>query len=57
MLFDANNSKSFEADMVDEAEIDIKMAEIRSEEEDDARRHCGSSNLKKKTAENTTFCY
>jgi len=68
MLFDANNSKSSEADTVDcsvfslaqchatakvlndEAEIDVKMAEIRSGEEYDAGRHCRSSNLKKKTA-------
>jgi len=65
MLFDANNSKSSEADTVDcsvfslaqchataevsndEAEIDIKMAEIRSGEEYDAGRHFRSSNLKK----------
>ena len=58
MLFDANNSKSSEADTVDcsvfslaqrhataevsndEAEIDIKMAEIRSGEEYDAGRQC-----------------
>jgi len=68
MLFDANNSKSSEADTVDcsvfslaqchataevsndEAESDIKKAEIRSGEEYDAGRHYRSSNLKKKTA-------
>jgi len=33
----------------DEAEIDIKMAEICSGEEYDAGRHCRSSYLKKKT--------
>jgi len=33
----------------DEAEIDIKMAEIRSGEQYDAGRHCRSLSLKKKT--------